>query len=79
MTTAGARFVVASNITNTQSDGYSSIYLNTPLGIGQIYSGQNDGLNLTTSTAHPIRLNANRFAAGALNSIEIKGTGTRDV
>ena len=44
-----------------------------------MYSGQNDGLNLTTTTAHPIRLNANRFVAGALNSIEIKGTGTRDV
>ena len=52
LTTAGARSVVASNITNTQSDGYSSIYLNTPLGIGQIYSGQNDGLNLT-NTARP--------------------------
>ena len=73
------RSVVASNITNTQSDGYSSIYLNTPFGIGQKYSGQNDGLALATNTAHPIRLNANRFAAGALNSIEIKATGTRDV
>ena len=71
LTTSGARSVVASNVANTQSDGYSSIYLNTPLGIGQLYSGQNGGLNLTTTTAHPIRLNANRFAAGALNSIEI--------
>ena len=68
--TFGARSNVASNITNVQSDGVSSIYLNTPLGIGQIYSGENDSLNLTTHTAHPIRLNANRFAVGALNSIE---------
>ena len=79
LTTAGARSVVSSNITNTQSDGFSSMYLNTPFGIGQMYSGQNEGLVLATNTAHPIRLNANRFAAGALNSIEIKGTGTRDV
>ena len=79
LTTAGARSVVSSNITNTQSDGFSTIYLNTPFGIGQMYSGQNEGLVLATNTAHPIRLNANRFAAGAINSIEIKGTGTRDV
>ena len=58
---------------------FSSVYFNTPFGIGQMYSGQNEGLVLATNTAHPIRLNANRFAAGALNSIEIKGTGTRDV
>ena len=79
MTTAGARSVVASNITNAQSDGFSSIHLNTPFGVGQIYSGQNEGLVLATNTAHSIRLIANRFAAGALNSIEIKATGTRDV
>ena len=36
LTTVGARSVVASNITNTQSDGFSSVYLNTPFGIGQI-------------------------------------------
>ena len=48
-------------------------------GIGQICSGQNEGLVLATNTACPIRLNANKFAAGAINCIEIKGTGTRDV
>jgi len=59
LTTVGARSVVASNVTNAQSDGFSSIYLNTHFGIGQIYSGQNEGLVLATYTAHPIRLNAN--------------------
>ena len=67
----GASSVVASNITNTQSDGSMSIYLNTPFGIGQIWSGQSEGLILATNTEHPIRLKANRFAAGALNSIEM--------
>ena len=77
--TAGPLSLVASNITNTQSDGYSSIYLKPPFGIGQICSGQNEVLALATNTAHPIRLTGYRFAAGALNSIEMKETATRDV
>ncbi len=79
MSVSGSRLNVVTNITNTQSDGFASLYFNTPAGVGQFWCGQNEGLNFGTNTAHPIRFTANRFAAGNLNSIEIQGTGTRNV
>jgi hypothetical protein len=36
-------------------------------------------LVVSTNTAHPVRFSANKHASGATNSIEILGTGTRDV
>ncbi len=82
---SGTRANVVSNITNSQTDGYSSLYFNNTSGstpqaeTAQIFCGQTGGLNITTNTAHSIKLNANRFAAGSVNSIEIQGTGTRNV
>ncbi len=75
----------ASNTTNEQVNGFSSLYFNSTISIavptqtGQIWCGQNNGLNIGTSIAYPIRFSANRFATGVVNSIEILGTGTRDV
>ncbi len=75
----GSRLNVVFNITNQQANGFSSLYLNTPAGVGQIWSGQDGGLNVATNTAHPSKFNANKFAAGSVNSIEIQATGSRNV
>jgi uncharacterized protein YpuA (DUF1002 family) len=85
MSVSGSRLNVVTQITNTQVNGFSSLYFyntsgSTPAAeTAQIYNGQNTGLNIATNTAHSIKFAANRFAAGAVNSIEIQGTGTRNV
>ncbi len=79
VTVLGNRADVIAHIKNSQLNGFSSLILDTTSGVGQLWSGQNDGLNIVTNTAHPIRFNANRWAAGNLVSLEIQGTGTRNV
>ena len=88
LTVSGSRDDVASNITNSQLNGFSSLYFNNTSGasaseVGQIYCGQTVGLNLTTNTAHPIRFttysNASTQFISILPSMEILGTGNRDV
>jgi hypothetical protein len=85
VTVSGSRLNVVSNITNTQVDGLSCLNFNnisgsTPVAeTAQIWNGQSTGLNIVTNTAHPIKFSANRQASGAVNSIEIQGTGTRNV
>ncbi len=49
-----------------------------PTETGHIWCGKNGGLHVGMNTAQPIRFSANRFTAGAVNSIEILGTGTQD-
>ena len=51
----------------------------SPTEESDILCGQSAGLNLCTNTAHPIRLNANRFTEPTTPSIEISGTGTKNV
>ena len=68
-------------ITNKQVDGFSLLYFSNtnstaaPAETGQIWCGQNTGLNIGTDAAHTIRLSDNRSAADAVNSKEILGTG----
>jgi len=56
---------LSSIISNTGTDGFSSLYLNTVYGnestseSAQIWTGQNKGLNLRTTTNHPIEFNVN--------------------
>jgi hypothetical protein len=46
---------------------------------GQIYTGQNSGLYICTTTAHPIKLSANKFAGKTTPSVEIQATGNKNV
>ena len=85
LTVSGSRLNVTHNITNTQLDGFSSLYFNNKSGasvseVGQIFCGQSAGLNLLTNTAHPIKFTTyNGEVAGVSASMQILGTGTRAV
>ena len=83
-TIGAARAHVITTITNSQTDGFTSLYLNstnTANGAesAHIFIGQNGGMSLITNTAHPIKLSANRFAGNTLPSIEIPATGNKNV
>ena len=59
---------VTHSITNTQLNGFSSVYFNTKSGasvneVGQIFCGQTGGLHLRTNTAHPIKFTTYNDAA----------------
>ncbi len=41
--------------------------------------GANDGPSLGTNISYPIRFSAHRCAAGVVSSVDMLGTGTRDV
>jgi hypothetical protein len=85
LTVSGARLNVASNITNSQLNGFSSLYFNNTSGasvseVGQIFCGQSAGLNLLTTTSHPIKFTTyNGEVAGVPASMQILGSGTRAV
>jgi hypothetical protein len=85
LTVSGARLYVAQNITNTQLNGYNSLYFNNTSGasvseVGRIFCGNSVGLNLCTHTTHPIKFTTYaNDVSGAPVSMEILGTGTRDV
>jgi hypothetical protein len=79
---------VTHSITNTQLNGFSSVYFNTKSGasvneVGQIFCGQTGGLHLRTNTAHPIKFTTYNNAATQLVSIlpsmQILANSTRDV
>ena len=84
-TVEGARDHVRSTITNNQVNGFSSLYFKSTSGSPataetcQIFCGQGTGLNVCTNTTHPIRFTTDRFAPDAPTSMQILGTGTRDV
>jgi hypothetical protein len=85
LTVSGARLYVAQNITNTQLNGSTSLYFNNTSGasvseVGRIFCGNSAGLNLCTHTTHPIKFTTYaNDASGAPVSMEILGTGNRDV
>ena len=80
---SGSRLEVATSLTNTQLDGFNSIYFHntntgaSPTETGQIFCGQSAGLNLCTNTPHPIRLNANQNTEPNTPSLEISDAGTK--
>jgi hypothetical protein len=83
--TYGAALNVAQSIDNNQINGYSSLYFSGTSGTpvrnekAQIFTGNGYGLNLTTLTNHNIAFKTFTDEVGATNSMQILGTGTRDV
>jgi hypothetical protein len=87
--TIGASTNLAQSITNTQLDGYSSVYIEAKSGasvreIGQIFCGLSAGLQLRTNTAHPIKFTTYNDAPGSQfaatpASMQILANTERDV
>ncbi len=46
--------------------------------IAEIRKGQTTGLNINTTTAYSIWFRTNRFATGAIRSLEAQATGTKN-
>jgi hypothetical protein len=80
----GATLNVTQSIENTQLNGFSSLYLSSISGSSvdekaQLFCGQSSGLNVCTNSAHPLSFRTYIDQPGSTTSMQILGTGTRDV
>ena len=72
----------AISATNTGTSGFASLYLQAPSETGQLCVGQATGLTMMTRTQHPISFKtfSDQTGVGVIpNSMQILGSGTRDV